>query len=74
MASIVSLLNEVGCRQWKAITKVCQGAAVFVDDGSAELLHWAGGVEILGGCVGVYDIFSELNPVAKDFIATVSSI
>ena len=56
---------------WKEVARVTQSAAVFLDGGAAEQLHWAGGVRLLGDCVGVYDIYQELSPVARDFIAMV---
>ena len=59
---------------WQEIAKVCWDAAVFLDSGAAELLHWAGGVQLVEGCVGVYDMYSELSPVARDFIAMVRTI
>ena len=66
-------LKELARQLWKSIENLCKDAAVFVDDSSAELLHWAGGVELLSGCVGVFDLFTDLTPVARDFIASVSS-
>ena len=56
---------------WTEVSSLCGGAAVFLDSGAAELLHWAGGVRLLGDCVGVYDLYQDLSPVARDFIATV---
>lgn len=67
-ATLANLSRE----HWKAVRAVCRDAAVFVDDGAAELLHWAGGLQVLVGAVGVYDLHSELNAIAKDFIAAVS--
>ena len=67
-------LGEHSIRPWKDVAAVCQDAAVFVDDGAGELLHWAGGLALLRGCVGVYDLFAELSPVARDFIAKVGKI
>ena len=69
-----SSLGEISRTPWETIGRVCKEAAVFVDDGAGELLHWAGGIALLGGCVGVYDLHSELAPIAKDFIAAVSSL
>ena len=57
---------------WLEVARLCQNAAVFLDSSSAEQLHWVGGVRLLGDCVGVYDLYSELSPVARDFIAMVS--
>lgn len=59
---------------WREISKVCQNAAVFLDGGAAELLHWAGGVQLLGSCVGVYDLYRDPSPVARDFIAAVRTL
>lgn len=64
-------LNDVGKIPWEIVSKVSKDAAVFLDDESAQLLHWAGGVKLLSGCVGVYSFFSEVNAVARDFIAAV---
>ena len=64
-------LNELGTRPWKEVSSLCKDAAVFVDENAAELLHWAGGIELLGECVGVYDLYKDLSPIARDFIATV---
>lgn len=58
-------------RLWTEVSSLCGGAAVFLDSGAAELLHWAGGVRLLGDCVGVYDLYQDLSPVARDFIAMV---
>lgn len=64
-------LFDLARQPWRSVGTVCKDAAVFLDDGAAELLHWAGGVKLLEGCVGVYDLHSDLNPVARDFIAAV---
>ena len=64
-----------GCiaqQPWKSISSICKDAAVFLDDSCAELLHWAGGVELLGGAVGIYDLYGDLTQIARDFIASVS--
>ncbi len=66
-------IAEASLRPWVTVGGVCRDAAVFVDDGAAELLHWAGGIQLLKGCVGIYDLYSELSPVARDFIAAVCS-
>ena len=58
-------------RLWTEVAALCGGAAVFLDSGAAELLHWAGGVRLLGDCVGVYDLYQDLSPVARDYIAMV---
>ena len=65
-------LKEIAVRPWKEVVDLCKDAAVFLDDSAADLLHWAGGLELLSGCLGVYDMYKDLNPVARDFIATVS--
>lgn len=65
-------LRELARQPWKSIENICKDAAVFLDDSSAELLHWAGGVELLSGCVGVHHLCTDLTPVARDFIASVS--
>jgi hypothetical protein len=67
-------LADLSRKPWKAVSGVSRDAAVFVDDGAAELLHWAGGVRLLEGCVGVYDLHSELSTIAKDFIAAVGCV
>lgn len=67
-----SSLGEISRTTWESVGSVCKDAAVFVDDGAGELLHWAGGIALLDGCVGVYDLHSELPPIARDFIAAVS--
>ena len=64
-------LGEHCIRPWKEVAAVCHDAAVFLDDGAGELLHWAGGLALLEGCTGVYDLFGELSPVARDFISKV---
>ena len=71
MAAPGSLVGEHCIRPWREVAAVCRDAAVFVDDGAGELLHWAGGLALLDGCIGVYDLFGELSPVARDFIAKV---
>ena len=65
-------LSELSSRLWTTVGRVCKDAAVFLDDGAAELLHWAGGLKLIQGCVGAYDLHSELSGVARDFIAAVS--
>ena len=67
-----SSLGELSCRPWREVGEVCKDAAVFLDDGAAELLHWAGGMKLLSGSVGLYDLHAQLSPVARDFIAAVS--
>ncbi len=57
---------------WRDVAQLCQNAAVFLDSSAAEQLHWAGGARLLGDCVGVYDVYQDLNPVARDFIAMVT--
>ena len=67
----MAALNEHCVSAWQEVAAVCRDAAVFLDDGAGELLHWAGGLALLKGCVGVYDLFAELNPIARDFISKV---
>ena len=57
---------------WKQVAAVCEDAAVFLDAGAAEHLHWVGGLSLLGGCVGAYDLYVELGPVPRGFIAAVN--
>lgn len=64
-------LGEHCIRPWREVAAVCRDAAVFLDDGAGELLHWAGGLALLEGSIGVYDLFGELSPVARDFISKV---
>ena len=64
-------IGELTCKPWRTLGGVCKDAAVFLDDGAAELLHWAGGMKLLPGSVGLYDLHAQLNPVARDFIAAV---
>ena len=71
---LVSLVGEHCLGPWREVAAVCHDAAVFVDDGAGELLHWAGGLALLEGCIGVYDLFGELSPVARDFIAKVGML
>ena len=66
-----ALISQSSRTPWRNIASVCKNAAVFLDSNAAELLHWAGGLDMLGDCVGVYDVLTELSTVAKDFIATV---
>ena len=61
-------------RLWREVSSVCRDSAVFLDSGAAEVLHWAGGVRLLGDCVGVYDLYRVLSPVARDFIAMVGAV
>ena len=67
-------LGEHSTTPWKEVAAVCRDAAVFVDDGAGELLHWAGGLALLQGSVGVYDLFGDLSPLARDFIAKVGPV
>ena len=64
-------LGERCIEPWREVAAVCHDAAVFLDDGAGELLHWAGGVALLDGSIGVYDLFGELNLIARDFISKV---
>ncbi len=64
-------LGELSCKPWRTVGGVCKDAAVFLDNGAAELLHWAGGMKLFPGCVGLYDLHAKLDPVARDFIAAV---
>ena len=72
MASAAQDLRELARKPWKSIQSLCKDAAVFVDGGAAELLHWAGGVKLLKSCVGVMDLATDLTLIARDFIASVS--
>lgn len=56
---------------WRLVADVSEEAAIFLDDCAGELLHYAGGVELLGGIVGAYHLYMALNPVARDLIAQV---
>jgi len=67
-------VRNVAQQPWKSISNICKDAAVFLDDCCAELLHWAGGVELLGGTVGIYNLYGDLTQIARDFIASVSSV
>ena len=67
----MAVLGDACSRAWKEVAAVCHDAAVFLDDGAGETLHWTGGFSLLEGSVGVYDLFGELNPVARDFISKV---
>lgn len=67
-------LGELSCKPWKKLGGVCKDAAVFLDGGAAELLHWAGGVRLFPGCVGLYDLHAQLSPVARDFISAVCTV
>lgn len=58
---------------WKEVIDVCKDAAIFLDNGVAELLLWAGGLELLENCNGIYDVYQDLNSIAMDIIATVST-
>ncbi len=58
---------------WREVARLCHNAAMFLDGSAAEQLHWAGGVRLLGDCVGAYDLYRDLSPVARDFIAMVSA-
>ena len=59
---------------WRLVAAVSEEAAVFLDDCAGELLHYAGGVELLGEVVGAYHLYMELNPVARDLIAQVFNV
>ena len=71
MASASAQLTRASKESWKRVASVCEDAAVFLDRGAAEHLHWTGGIGLLGRCVGAYDLYEELGPVARDFIAQV---
>ena len=66
-----SRLADISRASWRKVARVCEGAAVFLDETAGELLHWAGGLQLLGQCVGCYDLYKDLNAVARDFIAEV---
>ncbi len=67
-------LKHSSQQPWKNIENICKDAAVFLDDSCGELLHWAGGVELLKGSMGVYDLYSDLPSLARDYIASVSCV
>ena len=67
----MATLSEHCVGAWQEVAAVCRDAAIFLDDGAGELLHWAGGLALLEGTVGVYDLFGELSPIARDFISKV---
>ena len=64
-------LGELCIDPWREVAAVCHDAAVFLDNGAGEILHWTGGVVLLDGSIGVYDLFGELSPIARDFISKV---
>ena len=59
-------------RVWSCVHAVSRGAAMFLDDPAAEMLHWTGTEKIMTDVVGVYRLYDQLNPLARDVIARVS--
>ena len=59
-------------RVWRSVHAVSGGAAMFLDDPAAEMLHWTGTERIMRDAVGVYRLYDQLNPLARDVIARVS--
>ena len=70
-------LNVVQCyfamEAWRQVAGCSGDAAVFLDNCAGELLHYVGGVQVLGEPVGVYNLYSSLNPVARNIIAQVDN-
>ena len=58
-------------RVWSSVHAVARGAAMFLDDPAAEMLHWTGTEMIMRDAVGVYRLYDQLNPLARDVIARV---
>ena len=67
-------LQCLGQEPWKRVVAVCESAAIFLDNSAAELFHWCEKDNVLQRCVGVYSLYHELNPVARDFIFQVNVI
>ena len=67
----MSSLGDLSRAPWIHCSELLRDAALFVDQGTAELLHWAGGIAVLPPCTGVYDLYAPLGAVARDAIAKV---
>lgn len=66
-------LSQEIASAWKCVHAVCRGAAMFLDDPAAELLHWTGAERIMRDAIAVYHLYEQLNPLARDVIARVST-
>ena len=73
MSSLLSLSQQ----PWKRVASVAEGASVFLDDAAAEIFHWSEGEGSDNGgllklSLGIYSLYTDLNPIAKDIIAQVT--
>lgn len=72
----MSALLSLSQNPWKRVVSVAEGASVFLDDAAGEILHWSEEEDLENSLIkvslGVYSLYTDLNPIAKDFIAQVS--
>ena len=73
----MSDLFSLSQKPWKQVASVSDSASVFLDDAAAEIFHWSEGEGAKEGLLqlslGIYSLYEDLNPIAKDFIAQVLS-
>ena len=74
----MSLLLSLSQQPWRRIATVAEGASVFLDNAAAELFHWSEGDGsenggLLALSLGIYSLYTDLNPIAKDIIAQVAA-
>lgn len=53
MATLPSAAKET----WKKVEACAKNALVYLDAPAAELLHWAGGINLISTCYCILDLF-----------------
>lgn len=53
MAALPSAAKEA----WRKVDVYAKNAVVYLDAPAAELLHWAGGVNLISSCYCLLDLF-----------------
>lgn len=73
----MSILLSLSQNPWKRVVSTAKGASVFLDDAAAEILHWSEEDDsennLIRVSLGVYSLYADLNPIAKDLIAQVNT-
>jgi len=59
-------ISSIAKVYWSEIAKKCQRATVFIDDPSAECLHWSGGLKVLEPANRVLEFSSFESAPRKD--------
>ena len=62
MATLPSAAKEA----WKKVEVCAKNAVVYLDASAAELLHWAGGINLISSCYCILDLFATDNQTMVD--------